>query len=187
MAQNNTNLVTVGKAASTGAVFSAPAGTALPTDATNNKNEAFVNLGFVGDGGLTNTVETDTEDIKAWGGDTVLTVRTSRKETFGFTLIQSLDADVLKEVYGQGNVTASGEAITVKHNATPLGRRSWCFEMLMTGDRRKRIVVPDGEITEVGDVSYVDGEPVGFEVTLSAFPDADGNTAYEYISAAVKA
>lgn len=183
MATNNTSLVTVGKAASTGAVFSAPTGTSLPTGATTDKDDAFVALGFVGEDGLTNSIETDTEDIKAWGGETVLTVRTSRKETFGFTLIQSLDADVLKEIYGQGNVTTAGGALTVKHNATPLGRRSWCFEMLMTGDRRKRIVVPDGEITEVGDVSYVDGEPVGYEVTLSAFPDASGNTAYEYISA----
>ena len=59
----------------------------------------------------------------------------------------------------------------------------YVFEILLTGDRVKRIVVPNAKITEVGDVSYVDGEPIGYEVTLSAFPDADGNTATEYIAA----
>lgn len=184
MAANNSALVTTGKAASTGAVFAAPTGTTLPTDATTARDEAFVALGYVGEDGLTNAIETDTEDIKAWGGDTVATVRTSRSETFSWTFIQSLDPDVLKEVFGQSNVTGTAStALTVKHNSVPLGRRSYVFEMLMTGDRRKRIVVPSGEITEVGETTYVDGEAVGYEVTLTCFPDEAGNTAYEYISA----
>lgn len=184
MATPNSSLVTAGKPLVTGALNAAPLGTALPTDAAAKLNAAFKNLGYVSEDGLTNAVETDSEDVKAWGGDTVLKLSTSRTETFAWTFIQSLDPDVLAEVFGPDNVTNDASGIKVLHNAKALPRRAWVIETLLTGDRVKRIVVPVGQITEVGEIAYKDGEPVGFEVTLTAFPDDKGNTAYEYISAA---
>ena len=70
--------VTVGKPKASGGVYSAPTGTALPTDATTALNAAFTSLGYCSDDGLTNSIELENAEIKAWGGDTVLTVRTSR-------------------------------------------------------------------------------------------------------------
>lgn len=175
----NAKNVSVGKPMAVGGVYAAPASTKLPTDATTALDAAFTNLGYISEDGVTNSVEADSEDIKAWGGDTVLTVQTSRSEKFTFTFIESLNENVLKEVYGDANVTAGA----VKHNALPRGRRVYVFEILLTGDKVKRIVVPSSEITEVGETVYKDGEPIGYEVTLSAFPDEDGNTAYEYVAA----
>ena len=73
------------------------------------------------------------QDIKDWGGDTVLSVGTGRKETFQMTFIQSLDPDVLKEVYGQENVKiASGnKLVTVDHNAKDMPHRVFVIEMIM--------------------------------------------------------
>ena len=171
--------VSVGKPMTIGGVYAAPIDTPVPTDATTALSEAFVNLGYISDAGVTNTVESDSEAIKAWGGDTVLNVQTSRTETFTYTMIESLNEAVLKQAYGEANV-AEG---TVKHNGATRGRWVYAYEILLTGGKVKRVVVPVGEVTEVGDVVYVDGEPIGYEVTVTAYPDAEGNTAYEYVAA----
>ena len=48
-------------------------------------------------------------------------------------------------------------------------------------DAVKRIVIPCASITEVGDIVYKDDDAIGYETTLSAVPDAGGQTHYEYI------
>ena len=45
----------------------------------------------------------------------------------------------------------------------------------------KRVVLPDAKVGEVGDIVYKDDEAVGYELTLTALPDEDGNTHYEYL------
>lgn len=185
MAKNDSSLASVAKPVAAGAISSGTTKTTLPTDATTDLATGFVKLGYVSEDGLTNGIDTDVENIKAWGGDTILTVRTSRTETFKFTLVQALDVDVLKEVYGQDNVSGDlATGITVKHNNTELPRRAFVIDMLMTGNAVKRIVVPAGQVTEVGDVTYVDGTAVGYETTVTCFPDSQGNTVYEYIKKA---
>lgn len=184
MAANNSQLVSAGKPLVSGAINAAPLGTTAPTGTTSELDAKFVKLGYVSEEGLTNAVETDSDGVKAWGGATVLNIRTSRDETFAWTFIQAMDPDVLKEVYGEKNVTDNAGEIAVKHNDLELSPRVWVFEILLTGGRMKRIVVPSGTITEVGDVVYKDGDPIGYEVTMHAAPDSEGNTAYEYISSA---
>lgn len=149
MAKNDSSLASVAKPVAAGAISSGTTKTTLPTDATTDLVTGFVKLGYVSEDGLTNGLDQDAENIKAWGGDTILTVRTSRTETFKFTLVQALDVDVLKEVYGQDNVTGDlTTGITVKHNGMELPRRAFVIDMLMTGNAVKRIVVPFGQVTK---------------------------------------
>lgn len=176
MANPNKANVSVGKPLATGGVYRAPAGTQVPTDATTPLGGKFENLGYVSEDGLTNAVETDSEEIKAWGGDTVLVAGTSRTETFVFTLIESLNPGVLKAVFGDKNV----EGGRTLHNSLEKEAAVWVFEILLTGNKVRRIVVPSGKVTEVGETAYVDGEPLGYETTVTALPDEAGNTAYEY-------
>lgn len=176
------NDVSVGKPMAAGGIFAGDPDDTLPVDATTALGVDFDNLGLVSEDGLTNSIEVDSENIVEWGGNTVLTIKTSRSETFAWTFIET-NALVLSEVYGPQNVVVgAADALTVIHNADDLPRRAYIFEILMTGNKVKRIVVPNGQITEIGDVVYVAGEAIGYEVTLSCFPDSAGNTVYEFIA-----
>lgn len=179
---SETSNVTAAKPKVGGGIYSAPLGTAVPTDATTALNVAFKNLGYVSEDGVTNSDERSTDDIKAWGGDTVNTVQTEKKDTFKYTLIEALNVDVLKEVYGDSNVSGTLETgITIKSNSKQLDPHSIVIETVLTDNALKRIVLPNAKVTEVGEITYGDSDNVGYETTVTCYPDSDGNTHYEYI------
>ena len=179
---NTTAYVTAGTPKVSGAVFRAPIGTTLPSDATTALGEAFVGLGYVSDGGLTNTNSPSTTDIKEWGGSTVLTIQTEKPDTWKAKLIEALNVEVLKTVYGSSNVTGTLETgITVSASADEAEEFIYVFEMVLRNGVMKRVVLPDAKITAVGDITYVTSDAVGYDVTWTAMPDASGNTHYEYI------
>ena len=183
MSGTNTNTksnVAAGKPKVTGAVFRAITGTTPPTTASSSLSSAFKAMGYVSDDGVTNSNSPESSEIKAWGGDVVLNPQTGKTDTFKLKLIEVLNANVLKAVYGDNNVTVSGSETIVEVNSKEGDEGVWVIDTIL-GTYMKRIVIPNGKITEVGDIVYKDDEAVGYEITISATPDTDGNTHYEYI------
>ena len=179
---SNAANVTTGKRRTDGGIYFAPAGTTLPTNATTTLATAFKNLGYVSEDGVTNSLSKDVTEIKEWGGDTVDTVLTAQTDTFQFTLIESLNTDTLKAVYGDANVTESSGAITVTVKADEAPSGVWVIDMIQKGNKLKRIVIPNVKVSELGDVVYKADEAVGYDVTVAANLDSSGNTHYEYIA-----
>ena len=177
--------VSAGKPNTTGAIWVAPKGSTLPTDTATALDVAFKCLGYCSDDGLTNTTDLESETIKAWGGDTVLTIQTSKEDRFGFTLIEVLNEDVLKFVFGSSNVSGTlSTGLTVTANNSDVEETALVIDMIMRDNTAKRIVIPDCKISEFGDLTYSDSEAVGYELTVTCMPDSSGNTHYEYIKSA---
>lgn len=166
-----------------GAVWSAPAGgKSIPTDAISPLSSEFEGHGFISEDGIANQVETETNDLKAYGGKVVKVVQTSRKETFSFTPIET-NARTLKDQYGDDNVIIGQDGnICALHNAKTRPARTWVFETVLDANKVQRDVVPFGRITEVGEKKFADGEAIASQITISCEEDAAGNTAYTYIA-----
>lgn len=178
----NAQNVTAAKPKIGGAVSRAPLGSTLPTDAKAALNEAFKSLGYISKNGLVNANSPNNENAVAWGGDSVLSTQTEKPDTFQFTLIEGLNVEVLKAVYGDDNVTGElATGITVKANADEQALCCWAVDMVLKNGIKKRIVIPCGKVTAVGDVTYADGSVVGYQTTVTAMPDATGQTHYEYL------
>lgn len=184
---NNVKNVVAGKPLAAGGVWRGPLGTALPTDETTALDAALKAAGYIGEDGLTETQDRSVEKVKAWGGDTVKVVQTEFGLTYQFTFIESVNGEVLKAVHGTANVTttaataSAGTKHAVKLTSDQLPHEVYVFEV-KDGLARIRIVVPDGQITEVGEVTYADGEVIGYQVTVEAFYDATlGAQAVKYI------
>lgn len=181
---NTVNNVSAGTPASGGAISVAAANTAVPTDATTALGNSFASLGYVSEDGLTNSNTPNSTAINAWGGDVVLQTQDSKPDTFQFTLIEVLNTDVLKLVYGDDNVTGTlSTGITVTANNKPQAEHAIVVDMIMRDGALKRIAIPKAYVTAVADITYRDNAAVGYQTTITAFPDATGNTHYEYIKA----
>lgn len=182
MNKNDTKNVTSAKPNIGGAIYSAPLSTKLPEKATDVLGDEFKNLGYVSEDGVTNEDTRSSENIKAWGGDIVGSVQTEKEDKFTYKLIESLNVEVLKEVYGTANVTGDlSSGIEIKSNSKELEAHVIVVDMIMNGGILKRIVLPNAKVDEVGEIKYVDGEVVGYETTLKCFPDKEGDTHREYI------
>ena len=180
---NTATNVTTGKPNVSGAVYVAPIGTTLPTDAdTALDTTKFVCLGYVSEDGLSNDNSMDVSEIKAWGGMVVYRSLNGMTDDFKLTLIETENVDVIKTVYGKDNVTVGADgSIAVDVKAEDPEEAVWVFELALRNEKAKRIVIPDGAITSRDEISYNDSDAVGYGITVSAYPDSNAVTHKEYI------
>lgn len=150
----------------TGSVSVAPLGTALPTAPETTLNVAFDELGYVSPDGVTEAMDSSTSKITAWqNGDTVREIQTEQNLTYAFTAIET-NPVVLEEFYG--NFTAG----VVEVNANQPAPKRWVIDVL-DGDDIIRIVLPYAQVTERGDIVYVNGDPIGYPFIVTAYGDPD--------------
>lgn len=171
----------------TGAIKHAPLGTTVPTltnitKAAVSLDDAFVGDEYVSEDGLTLAPSMSTTEIKDWSGATVRKVLESFDGTLSWTMI-STNAGALKIAFGSAHV--STEAATTQHGAQVMAalgaylpeEQAWVF-LMKDGDARIVITVPDGQITEVGEITFASNHAVSWPVTLSCYPDSSGNSIY---------
>lgn len=158
-----------------GKIYGAPVGTALPTTETASLNVAFVDLGYISDAGVQQSISKSTTTIKAWGGDVVRKLTTEHDLTYKFEMLET-NPDSLEAYYG--DQTAPATAVQIKQQAGL--RQPWVVHII-DGTNLVRIVIPDGEVIELADVNYSTDSAIAYGVTISAYADGSGVKAYKYV------
>lgn len=187
---NTATNVTTGKPKIGGAIYRAlrTSNLQIPTTAGATLSADYKCLGYISEDGVKNGIKKESDKVKAWGGDVVLVLNKGMEDTFGFKMIEMLNEDVLKSVFGDSNVTiteatsSTPKSIAVNVNGSDQVEAVWIIDMLMRGGNPKRIVIPYGTISDIGDIVYKDDDAAGYDVTLTATPDSSGNTHYEYMT-----
>ena len=155
----------------TGSVYRAPLATSAPTSQASALNVAFVDLGYIGEGGVTQTIPAsgDATPIKVWqNGATVRTVRSASDDPATFTFVALETNKTVVESWAGATVTqtATEGAYTLNTTSTRT-HYAWVVDVV-DGAELERVYIPDGVVSEVGDRVYANGEPIGYEMTISA-------------------
>ncbi len=183
----NKNLVMAGKPKVGGAIFRAPLGTALPTDATTKLGAEFKELGYISSDGVTRSINKGYETVNAWGGDEVMKSRSEHSVAFSFTLIESLNEESQKAKWGEAQVSATeatsghGKQLTVAYDGADTPPAVWVIDMEDQG-KLHRIVFPNAlDTTEGFEQTFSDEDVVGLPFEMTAFKDAkSGKFFFDY-------
>ena len=192
MATPSASKVFVGRPKVGGAIFRAPIGTALPTSELTALDPAFIQQGHVDADGFKRAITKAFNSIKAWGGEEVAKPRTELSVSAAFNLIQTLDPDVNKTVFGSDAVAVTeptptaGTKIAVAFDGADLPPSAWVVD-LAQGTRIRRIVFGNAEIaTEAFEQVFKDDELEMYPVELAIYRDASDVFFYDYSDDGVK-
>lgn len=152
-----------------GIVSIAPFGTAGPSSAISALSGSYTDLGYVSEDGVTETTEVSSDKIRAWQkAKVVRTVITESAVRWTLTLIQT-SADTIALYHG-GTVQSDGSIIV----DPSVQRETLVFVIdVIDGDEIIRSWAPEAQVTEVGDLVYQNGAPIGYEVTIEASYNED--------------
>ena len=182
MSTNNTiSNVSAGKPNVAGGVYVAPKGTTAPTDSITALAGAFKCLGYISEDGVTLNTSRETGEVRDWGGDLILSPQESFTDTVQFKMVEGVNVDVLKVIFGTSNVSGTlASGISVAVNSKELDEWVVVVETMLRNGGTRREVFPQAKPSELGEITFTRNDPVGYEVTMTAFPDSSGNTHYIY-------
>lgn len=171
MAQIASEVFVAGK----GGLYKAPLGTAKPADSTVVLDAAYKNLGYFSSDGVGISFEDSVQNIFAWqGAALVRTVRTETLTKLTFKPIQTRGS--VLEAFHPGSqitepTTGNWEMDIIPAEADPA---TWVFDAF-DGTKRMRYYIANGEITERGELMHVNGEALGYPMTMTFYPSDTGS------------
>jgi hypothetical protein len=173
-----------------GVFFRAPLGTTLPTNATAPLNALFVDHGWLGEEGITKSTTRDITKHYAFGSDLVKTTQGQYADSLQLSLLET-DPDVLETVFGPGitlGVDGGGNrTIRVEHRSKQMPRSAFVVHTV-DGNKTRRLVIQEGAVVEVGDITYVHNDLLRYTITVDCYKPSTGNSeaVIEYIHDAGK-
>jgi uncharacterized spore protein YtfJ len=169
MASNKVNLG-IGKAS--GMFYTAPAGTALPTDSSSALT-SWVEAGAVTEDGITWSTGKDSEPLRNWAKQVERLVAGDEGGTVVAPLMYT-EQKTLETIFGAGNVSvaaatsAHGKVTSVTVEAGVSASPMAFLFVMKDGDDLIYLGTERGIVREVGDVSMSPTEAIVWEATIEA-------------------
>lgn len=168
-----------------GVAYNGPLGSTLPTDHTTALNAALEDVGTLAVDGLSVGISRQSSSVKDFDGADYIDIQTDYSGTFKIKILDIDNAAAKKAAFGEANVTVTpgvggaGDIYHVEHNSDQLPLRAWVFQA-KSGDKRKRWVIQYGRVTEMSEVKIESQDAAGYELTIKASRNDDGNFVEEY-------
>lgn len=170
----------------TGALLNGAIGATAPTDARTALGTGWTSAaGYLSESGVTLNISRSTTAIKDWGLNSVRVATTDFGTNITGEFLQ-MDAETAKTLFGDSNVDITA-ATTTKPETVKIGigpdmppAKAFCLNM-KDGDRRGRIYVPNGQITQVGSPTFVPGSGNVWPFTIECYDDGTGHSVYLFL------
>lgn len=183
---NDVYLLGPDQSTTTGALMKGTSSASAPTDARTALGTGWSSAaGYISESGITLNINRSTTALKDWGLNTVRVASTDFTTNITGEFLQ-MDGDTATTLFGASNVTVTAATSTKPANVKisigpdmpPAGK--FCFNM-KDGDRRGRIYVPNGQITQVGSPTFVPGAGNVWPFTLECYDDGTGHSVYVHM------
>lgn len=156
------------KVAVSGAVYVGPTTALAPTTAVEALDSDFLSVGYISEDGVVEAHTQDVNEITAWQNADVVRKTITRSEvTYQFTMIET-NASSLSLFYSKA---IAGAATNHVIGGGSLSRVSLVIDIVDQGKVIRRYL-PSAEVSERGEVTLSNSEALGYNVTVTAYPDS---------------
>lgn len=169
MATNNVNL---GIGLATGMFYTAPAGTALPTDASASLS-SWTEVGAVTADGITWSTGKDSDPLRNWAKEVERLIASDEGGTVTAPLMYTTQK-TLETIFGAGNVSVTaataghGSVISVTVEPGVSAAPAAFLFVMKDGDDVIMLGTSKGVVREVGDISFSPTSAIVWEATIEA-------------------
>ena len=182
---NDVYLLGPDQSKTTGAMKKGAIGATAPTDARTQLGNGWSDAaGYISENGITLNLNRSTSPLKDWGLNTVRVMATDFTTNITGEFLQ-MDEVTANTLFGEDNVSVTAatttKPATLKLSIGPDMPEEHAFVFNMKdGERRARIYVPNGQITQVGSPTFVPGAGNVWPFTLECYDDGTGHSVYMF-------
>lgn len=162
------------------ATAASPGGTfTLPTSASASLPVGASEIGAISEDGISEATSQDRTDIFIWQGNSLARkIPGQSSKVFTFAAAET-NLITLGVQYSGSVITQTSEGVSIAEAPAGTDIRPWVLHGI-DGTRALRLVIPNGEVTNRGDVVWSAGNITVYEWELSAYVDTNGYWVYRY-------
>lgn len=168
----------------TGAILSAalPPTVAKPADLFAATLTSFDDSGYVSEDGVAMSISKSFATVKDWSGAVVKRILEEFDGTIKYSHLE-VSEYALQDTFGEDAVTitaatpTTGTRIQVAIGAADMPHKQRVFRM-KDGAKRVLIYLPDSQVTELEEITFVKTDAIKLGVTVACYPDSAGKSIY---------